>query len=1477
MRAAAFGAVCALIAGAIAGCDGGAMTAPDGAIDAGGSREDGGGSAACEERADCDDGVFCNGVEQCDPSADGADENGCVSGPAACGEDEMCLEDDELCRPICAVEEDADGDGVDAIECGGTDCDDLDAERFPGNFEICDAAAHDEDCFEDTFGFTDADGDGAASARCCNVLADGSLGCGEDCNDADATINTRAGEGPPLFCDGIDNDCSGVADEGCPCVEGETRECGIEAQLLRIGTCRPGTNLCSGGAFTETCIGAVPPSEEICDGLDTDCDNMVDEGVVRTYYADVDGDGYGVAGMTTEACSAPEGYASNPDDCDDGRTGVSPAATEVCNGIDDNCSDTVDEGFTATFYFDGDGDGFGDPTMSTTACAPPTDYVRVATDCDDTLGARSPAAVEVCDGLDNNCDGRTDEGLLRTFYRDGDGDGWGLSAMSTSACSAPPQYVDRGNDCDDAAAGANPAAPEVCDGADNDCDGSSDEGVLRTFYRDGDRDGFGRNDMTMTACSAPSGHTDRGDDCNDTTSGVNPSAAELCNGRDDNCDGSTDTGCTCTDGATRSCGPSTEVGACAYGSQICVGGAWGDCIGAVLSSAETCNAIDDDCDGTIDNGVTVTGCLRDSDGDGFGTGGGTTQCRDASRGTFGNCPVGFTTSSGDCNDGVTTIRPNATEVCDGIDQDCDGTADDGATIGCYLDADGDAAGTGPLVQRCADSSRPSFGNCPSGYTGTAGDCNDGNGSVRVGATEVCNGIDDDCDNTVDDGVLATNCYADGDGDGYGAGPSSTQCRDALRTAHMGCPVGYTDDALDCNDASSAVRPGATEVCNAIDDNCLDGVDENLRVMCHVDGDSDGYGTGASTLQCQDTGRPSFGNCPAGYVNNTTDCNDTLASVRPTGTETCNGINDDCDAMIDEGVRITYYRDADNDGYGVTATTSQACTAPAGYVAASGDCNDTSPTINPGANELCNGIDENCTSGTTDEPRRTFYRDADGDLYGTSATTTTACSPPSGYVEYPGDCNDSTPSVRPGATEVCEGIDNDCDMASDEPPAAANCAGVYPAATGVASWACLSGPARCGIAACVAGRGDCDGSLFNGCETDTTNNALHCGGCNMGCGLGGRCTASTCDSVTSVAAGADTTCITRGSGALVCWGDGDTGVMTDATLPNAAPPRVIEGLVDVDAVDLGTHACAPNPGISGNLFCWGSNIRGEVGLGNTISPILEPSISAVDTTLLFAAYGNHTLHYVDWRLTRRLYSWGSNANGELGNGTVGGNVLVRSDASFVTGLPDITNVVSICAGENHSCAVSAGQVWCWGQDLTGQLGNGDAGADGMGDPDTGTPVRAGTLTNMVEVECGGQFTCARTSAGAAYCWGWNAGGQVGNNSTVNAFSPALVGGALTFADLELGHAHACGRTTTNRVYCWGYNNDGQLGSGTIGVNMGTPQQIVPNVTDATDIATGLNHSCMLRSGGDVYCWGGNNSEQLGFAGADRTTATLVPGL
>jgi hypothetical protein len=281
-----------------------------------------------------------------------------------------------------------------------------------------------------------------------------------------------------------------------------------------------------------------PGATEVCNGIDEDCDGAIDNGAQITFYRDADGDTYGSALDTTLACTAPPGYVSNSLDCDDADPLVNPAGTEVCNGRDDDCDGTADELVTSTFYRDADGDGFGDVSVTTQACAVPAGYVSDSSDCDDTLATVHPGATEVCNGIDEDCDGAIDDGVQTTFYRDADGDTFGDPGSTAEACTAPPGYVADSTDCDDTNAAVHPGASESCNLVDDDCDGTVDEGVQTTFYLDADGDGHGQvgGGATTLACTLPIGYAAVGDDCDDTNATVYPGAAERCDGLDNDCD-----------------------------------------------------------------------------------------------------------------------------------------------------------------------------------------------------------------------------------------------------------------------------------------------------------------------------------------------------------------------------------------------------------------------------------------------------------------------------------------------------------------------------------------------------------------------------------------------------------------------------------------------------------------------------------------------------------------------------------------------------------------------------------------------------------------------------------------------------------------------------------------------------------------------------------------------------------------------------
>jgi len=264
--------------------------------------------------------------------------------------------------------------------------------------------------------------------------------------------------------------------------------------------------------------------------------------------------------------------------------------------VDDNCNGQVDEGVELMFFRDADADGFGDPNNTTQACSVPTGYVTNNTDCNENNAAINPDAAEVCDGVDNNCNGQVDEGVNLTFYRDFDGDGFGDPNNTTQACTAPAGYVTNNTDCNDNNAAINPDAAEVCDGVDNNCNGQVDEGVNLTFFRDADADGFGDPNNTTQACSVPAGYVTNNSDCDDGNASINPNTVWYLDADNDNYHiGSGITECI-------SPGPGYKI------SGLIAGGDCNDGNSTINPGAtEACgNNLDDNCNDQINEGCPTT-------------------------------------------------------------------------------------------------------------------------------------------------------------------------------------------------------------------------------------------------------------------------------------------------------------------------------------------------------------------------------------------------------------------------------------------------------------------------------------------------------------------------------------------------------------------------------------------------------------------------------------------------------------------------------------------------------------------------------------------------------------------------------------------------------------------------------------------------------------------------------------------------------
>jgi hypothetical protein len=566
----------------------------------------------------------------------------------------------------------------------------------------------------------------------------------------------------------------------------------------------------------------------------------------------------------------------------DGRWQLGPCVGEVdpkpetCDGTDENCDGQID-------------DGLGDLNCGVGECA------RTVPACSGGMpGMCTPGtgSAEVCDGLDNDCNGLTDEGLTATC-------GIGACMRTQPACA---------NGMSVACVPGMPAT-EVCNGIDDNCDGNTDEGLGSTSC------GTGACARVQVNCvmGVPK------------TCVPGPMMTEVCNGIDDNCNGTIDEGCACTPGVTQGCysGPAgtADAGICHGGSQFCDAGTWGPCNGQVLPAMkETCNHLDDDCNGLTDEGLGTSSC-------GIG----------ACARTVQSCVNGVVQS---CDAGLPT-----TEACNNIDDDCNGITDDVV----------------PAMQTCGTGAcQRTTATCASGMSVM---CMPG-----PMMTEICNGIDDNCNGSTDETFPESGMSC------------STGLLGVCATGAFSCSSG----TLVCTQTHFP----SSEICNnGIDENCNGIVDDPITCGCNstIDKDLDGYN------QC-------------------VDCNDNNGAIHPGATEVCNGIDDNCNMLIDEGF------DVDMDGFTTCGTKPGGGTDPLRI-----DCNDNNNFIFPLKVTDCgaaatpntpNGVDDNC-NGYIDETCGCSTQDKDMD----------------GYSPCQGDCNDSNKNIHPDAGEICDGLDDDCNKAT----------------------------------------------------------------------------------------------------------------------------------------------------------------------------------------------------------------------------------------------------------------------------------------------------------------------------------------------------------------------------------------------------------------------------------------------------------------
>ena len=823
----------------------------------------------------------CNGVDDdCDGLVDeGPDGNPlqlvCYDGPPGTGGEGECRAGVRLCENgafgACV------GEVLPAVEtCDGRD-NDCDGQID----DAADGAALSSPCY-----------DGPAGTNGLGVCHGGTRLCQGGLPSAciDQVLPARE------ICDGVDNNCNGAvddADTSCDCVPGTEQHCYSGAPGTEgIGACRSGTQFCDVTGHFAVCVGDRGPEPELCDGQDNDCNGTVDDGVSGAGQPCEQG--LGVCATVGEiVCDSVSGSLS----C---SAHVPAGGAELCNDLDDNCDGRVDETYV-----------LGAPcTHGVGECA-----VAGVTRCTDdglsTVCSALPGQPgnEICDGRDNDCDGVADNGL----------DLGAPCTLGIGACAATGQRVCGADGT--VVCSAAPLAPgrERCNGIDDNCDGQIDEADPQL----GQACGTGQPGLCGTgALACPDGVL--------RCMAVVQPVAELCDGLDNDCDGRTDNAPdgtplqrACYDGAAGTEG----VGPCASGQQSCIQGQFGVCLGQVVPSPEACDGRDNNCDGPVDNldagvcrcqpgqrqacyggpagtqnvGVCVGGqqtCL--ADGSGFGPcNGEVTPQAEACDTLDDDCngvtddPAGFgvacESGQGECaRPGVFVCDPlggglicdampgaAGPEICDGVDNDCNGRVDDPAGLGGFC--------------RAAD---PNGGVCqPEGSM----QCVPGRGAALVcvalanPAPERCNGVDDNNNLCVDENIVDPTGAACTVGIGECARSGVTTCQGPAGVACNVSPAGPS-----------------VELCDGRDNNCDGRIDDNP----------------------DDAGRACVSGVGACARNGLTTCNNGVLGCSAVpgnpAPEACDQIDNNCDGRVDEGGVCDIYasclaaRNAGRNASGVTA-------------------------------------------------------------------------------------------------------------------------------------------------------------------------------------------------------------------------------------------------------------------------------------------------------------------------------------------------------------------------------------------------------------------------------------------------------------------------------------------------------------------------------------------------------------------------------
>ncbi len=370
--------------------------------------------------------------------------------------------------------------------------------------------------------------------------------------------------------------------------------------------------------------------------------------------------------------------------------------------------------------------------------------------------------------------------------------------------------------------------------------------------------------------------------------------------------------------------------------------------------------------------------------------------------------------------------------------------------------------------------------------------------------------------------------------------------------------------------------------------------------------------------------------------------------------------------------------------------------------------------------------------------------------------------------------------------------------------------------------------------------------------------------------------------TAIASKSRHSCALREGGTISCWGYKRHGQLGNAQSRDggygfgSSSPVEVAGITDATAIAVGqNHSCALRQG--GTISCWGNNEHGQLGnrqSGENASSSVPVQVTDITDATAITTGSSHScaLH-----LTGTISCWGNNEFGQLGNGQ-GGDGLSENDvySPLPVRVVGITDATVITAGANHSCALQQDEsISCWGNNEFGQLGNGQEGDIYK----SSVPLEVVGIADATAIATSGEYSCALHLTGTISCWGNNEFGQLGNGQSgedANSSVPVQVTDITDATAITTGYEHSCALRKNGTVSCWGRNNSGQLGNGQSGedANSSVPVQVT-DITDATAITTGLWYSCALREGGSISCWGNNEFGQLGNGQSGEDANSSVP--